>query len=331
MSEPSDSILDIAPEETPNEGAPAAELIAGLQDSVERLRARDEEVHELLGEIRVALDALLSRLPAPAEDSVAPVAAPQLDYAQVIERTKACITESVPAGSTIAVINKGDASLLRHDRRAAQHYPQSPDGSYAGFYPSDSTAAIAQLERTRDTGVEFLVIPATAFWWLEHYEGLRRHLDSRYRTALRRDDACVIYDLREGTHANAPSPAKKAAHSLNARLRDFLTTLLPAKAHVAIVSKGDPELLAMKRLKATHFPQQEDGEWTGYHLADSAACIAHLDDLIERGVRWLVIPRPQLWYLDHYAAFAAHLSENHRLVTQQRHLCAVYELNPILP
>lgn len=338
MTGQADMILDIEPGDTPAEmdpipapelePEPHPELLTALHGFMERLVTRDDEMHELLGEIRVALDALVSRLPVPAEDSPAPVASPQLDYAEVIDRTRACVAEAVPVGATVAVINKGDKALLRHERRAAQHYPLSADGSYAGFYPNDSTGAIAQLERTRENGVEFLVIPASAFWWLEHYAGLRRHLDMRYKLTLRRDDACVIYDLREGHRAPVVSVAKQSAQTLTARIRAYLATLLPAKAHLAIVSKGDPELLAMKRFNPVHFPRQEDGEWTGYHPADSAACIAHLDELIADGVRWLVIPRPQVWYLDHYADFTAHLDTHHRLVARQQQLCVVYALNP---
>lgn len=313
MSAASDTNLDIAP---------------ALARFIDEAAARDEEIYTLLSEIWEAVDALAIRRPAPAEDSPAPVASAKLDYTQVVERTRACVAEAVPAGSTIAVINKGDAALLRHEHRTAQNYPQAADGSYAGYYPNDSTGAVAQLERTRETGVEFLVIPATAFWWLEHYEGLRRHLDTRYKLALRRDDACVIYDLREGHRAPAVSVAKQSARTLTARIRDYLAALLPAQAHVAIVSKGDPELVAMKRHKAVHFPQQEDGGWLGYHPVDSAACIAHLDDIIGAGVRWLVIPRPQVWYLDHYAGFTAHLDTHHRLVARQQQLCVVYALNP---
>ena len=112
-------------------------------------------------------------------------------------------------------------------------------------------------------------------------------------------------------------------------IRDYLTALLPAKSHIAIVSKGDPELVAMKRIKAVHFPQLENGEWAGYHPGDSAECITHLEELVAAGVRWLVIPSPYAWYLDHYAEFAAHLAARHRLISRQSHLCAVYALNPV--
>ena len=69
-------------------------------------------------------------------------------------------------------------------------------GGEADYYPSDSTEAIAQLERLRE-GAGFLLFPATAFWWLEHYTEFEEHLESRYRKVANREvanreDACLI-------------------------------------------------------------------------------------------------------------------------------------------
>lgn len=334
MSEQNDMVLDIAPGDTPAEMDPSPmprqgdEMPDAVSALVEQLDARAEEARELLDEIRVALDALVSRLPAPITETSAPVASPQIDYTQVLERTRACIVETVPTGSTLAVINKGDVAMLRVGQRTAHHYPPGTGGGYAGFYPADSTAAVTQLERARETGLQFLVIPASAFWWLEHYVGLRRHLDTRYKLALRRDDACVIYDLRIGQQTKAGEKSQVSETPLSARICTYLEALLPPKAHVAIVTKGDPELLATNRINAVHFPMQEDGLWAGYHPVDSAACIAHLDELRAAGVRWFVVPRPFFWWIDNYADFFAQLATEHRLVARQNQLCVVYELKP---
>jgi hypothetical protein len=97
----------------------------------------------------------------------------------------------------VVVVSKGDDELLRLDGRWAWHFPQSEDGVYAGQYPASEEEAIAHLESLRAKGAQFLLFPATAFWWLEHYEGLRRHLKSRYRVVADRKDVCLIFDLRE--------------------------------------------------------------------------------------------------------------------------------------
>ena len=101
-------------------------------------------------------------------------------------------------GATLAVINKCDEAMLRAGQRTVHHYPPGTGGGYAGFYPADSTAAVAQLERAREAGLQFLVIPATAFWWLEHYGGFKACLEERFSLVLRDEDSCLIYGLGGG-------------------------------------------------------------------------------------------------------------------------------------
>ena len=109
--------------------------------------------------------------------------------------------ESTPPAATVLVVSKGDEellNLLRADGRKAAHFPQMPDGCYAGSHPADSQAAIAQLERLRADGGEYLLFPATASWWLDHYRDFAMHLERRYRQVNRRRDTCLVYVLREG-------------------------------------------------------------------------------------------------------------------------------------
>ena len=62
---------------------------------------------------------------------------------------------------------------------------------------ADSREAIARLEEQRAAGAEYIVFPATGAWWLDHYEGLRRHLDRRYERRLSDPETCFVFDLRE--------------------------------------------------------------------------------------------------------------------------------------
>ena len=117
------------------------------------------------------------------------------EYRGLPARLSQIVGASTPRGATIAVISKGDEELLRFEDRTAWHFPQGDDGRYSGHYPADSMVAIAHLEALRAKGAEFLLLPKTARWWLEHYPDFARHLDSRYRTATA-DDAGIIYSLR---------------------------------------------------------------------------------------------------------------------------------------
>ena len=77
-----------------------------------------------------------------------------------------------------------------------KHFPQDGKGSYAGYHPSDSAAAIAELESLRAAGrCEYLVIPATELWWLEHYREFEKHLRNNYPVVLEERDVCIIFAL----------------------------------------------------------------------------------------------------------------------------------------
>jgi len=51
------------------------------------------------------------------------------------------------------------------------------------------------VEAVRAAGAEFLVFPATSFWWLDHYGRLAEHLAGRYQPLPMGEDICKIYAL----------------------------------------------------------------------------------------------------------------------------------------
>lgn len=119
-------------------------------------------------------------------------------YRDCIRQIREVVSRCVPADATVIVVSKGDDELLQFAGRHGWHFPQSENGAYAGHYPVDSAAAIAQLETVRSRGGQFLLFPNAAFWWLKHYAELRRHLDMHYQLVCR-EESCVIYALRGAT------------------------------------------------------------------------------------------------------------------------------------
>jgi GT2 family glycosyltransferase len=123
---------------------------------------------------------------------------PAPGYGRLTARVREVVGRVVPPGATVVVASKGDDELLRLGGRTAWHFPRTEDGSYAGHYPGDSAAAIAHLEALRRQGAGYLLLPATALWWLEHYRDFRAHLEARYRVAVTQEDTCVIFALDGG-------------------------------------------------------------------------------------------------------------------------------------
>jgi len=91
------------------------------------------------------------------------------------------------------------------------------------------------------------------------------------------------------------------------RVRSSVTDLVPAGSSVAVLSRGHDDLLVLGELSAEHFPADDSGRYLGYHPAGGAEAVRLLDAARGRGVTHLVVPSPELWWLDYYAELAAEL------------------------
>ncbi len=108
--------------------------------------------------------------------------------------------------------------------------------------------------------------------------------------------------------------------------REIIGLTLPPDASVIVVSKGDPDLVRLDERHACHFPQAEDGKYSGSHPADSAAAIRELEILRARGEDYLVFPKSAFWWLDYYVDFRKHLDRNYALVSHDGEACRIYSL-----
>lgn len=163
---------------------------------------------------QTVLDALPQRLPKPRDRA----AALKLhrhgfnhSYDQMTYRIQDLVRDALPASATVAVISKGDEELLDLGRRA-WHFPRAVNGQYAGHYPADSEEAIAHLETLRKLGADYLLIPATSLWWLDHYPDFGRHLGRHYRVSAEDEGIGAIFAIAERVeHEEAPALAALTA------------------------------------------------------------------------------------------------------------------------
>jgi hypothetical protein len=118
------------------------------------------------------------------------------EYDWYVKRFQRWLAETLPPDARVLVASRGDQALLAIPGRDAGHFPQDDKDQYAGFYPSDDTAAIGHLEALRGQGYDTLVFPDSAKWWLDHYAGLRRHLETRY-VEIGSGLVCRVFDLRD--------------------------------------------------------------------------------------------------------------------------------------
>ena len=152
------------------------------------------------------------------------------DYRDLVARIRRSAVDRIPQGSVVLVVSKGDEDLVSLSGLRAGHFPATPDGCYAGYHPQDSADAIAELERRRAEGAQFLLIPDTMVWWLEQYPEFAAHLAET--AALVEDSgACHIYRLvepariREGG-AGRPAVANQVGvDRLNRRLLTVISVM----------------------------------------------------------------------------------------------------------
>lgn len=146
------------------------------------------------------------------------------EYEELCRAVGTAVAEATPPQSVVAVVSKGDPKLTALDGRTGLHFPSEADGRYSGFHPRTSEEAIALLDTARAAGAEYLCIPETASWWLQHYQGFANWLGAHCRAVGNHPGVCVIYELLS-------SPARAASHpGAEGQVRSLLDSLLPEKA-----------------------------------------------------------------------------------------------------
>ena len=116
-------------------------------------------------------------------------------YESAAQEMREAVGSAVPAQATVLVVSRGDDELLALGGRRALHFPQGSSGGWAGHHPADSDEAIELLEALREDGAEYLAVPSTYRWWLEHYAGLREHLEARYESLGADREGAALYRL----------------------------------------------------------------------------------------------------------------------------------------
>jgi 2-polyprenyl-3-methyl-5-hydroxy-6-metoxy-1,4-benzoquinol methylase/glycosyltransferase involved in cell wall biosynthesis len=319
--------------------------IAGLTAQVQALLTREKDLREMLldahdqllrrdEEIAATLAASLPRNPAPAPTPsplpAAPAPAPPshpaigafapqtlpgkyLQYQQLLQRIRELVRDSGVKSNKILVISKGDEQLLRLDASTGSHFPQDVDGAYAGYHPADSESAIKHLEELRGRGAQFLLIPQTSLWWLEHYAAFTDHLNRHFGCVINQPDVCLLFDLAGNQHVStttkqtAKTPESTANVNRTPELRAFGVNVC---GHIRS-EKGVGEAVRgqIRALTAANVPIMTndyydnsgvnlDDEFTQF--ADENPYAVNLLSVNADSLKYLVESKPQEYFRNHY-------------------------------
>jgi hypothetical protein len=146
-------------------------------------------------------------------------------------------------------------------------------------------------------------------------------------------DATTVEEMElSSENGNAAGPSANERHALYLelvrRIRSVVENSVPGDGTVAVVSRGDEDLVALEGHQGWHFPQSEDGAYAGYYPPSSEIAIAHLEQLRQRGAQFFLLPSTAYWWLDYYGAFREHLDAFYRRLWFDDG-CIIYELAPM--
>lgn len=240
------------------------------------------------------------------------------DYRLMVERIQAVVRRILPLNSRFLVVSRGDDELLRIEGRAGEHFPQREDGVYAGYYPADGRDAISHLEEIcAKKEVHYLLFPAVAFWWLEHYPELKIHLESSCRKLFFELDTCLIFELKR-TRKEAPllldaeSSEPGREHAPVQRLVD---ALLPAQSPLVIMTVENALASGWGRRRVYSFDPTEDGD-----------ALKRLERLRDAGAMFLVVPQEAFRWLQGQAELKERLESQYPCLVRRSRICAIYSL-----
>jgi hypothetical protein len=156
------------------------------------------------------------------------------DYPRLVERVRALIRARTPVGAAVLVASRGDGMLVDLAGWHLGHFPQSPTGLYAGHYPADGEAAVAHLKELRALGAQYLMIPATGLWWLEHYRELGTWLADEASVVANEPDTGRLFRLAAEREADLGRLLVSEARTAP-QVSGLLRSLLPAGAGVVLI------------------------------------------------------------------------------------------------
>ena len=146
-----------------------------------------------------ALSALLQREGTTVDPEAWKSNNPYYQWMQRLDGAAEQLRTLMPPGTTFILVDEDQwadrwgGSEVIAERHAIPFLERN--GQYWGP-PADDTTAVSELLRLRDAGAEYIAFAWPAFWWLEHYAGLNRHLRANFCCVLE-NDGLVVFDLRK--------------------------------------------------------------------------------------------------------------------------------------
>lgn len=145
------------------------------------------------------------------------------------------------------------------------------------------------------------------------------------------DDLHATLERRDGEPATSGRPTPSEYRRLRRRLRRLVEAVVPAGGVVAVVSRGDPDLLDLPDFETLHYPLAPGGHYLGFYPPDGTPAIAHLEWVRAGGAEYLLLPSTASWWLDSFPRLAAHLGRTATVVAEREGTGWIYDLRACAP
>lgn len=106
------------------------------------------------------------------------------------------------------------------------------------------------------------------------------------------------------------------------RIANVVQRVVPVDAMIATVDKYDPTLLHLCGRHGLHFPERSS--FPGGYPSTGAEVVAHLRELHQRGVRYLVLPNAAFWWLEYYPELADFVAADQLIWSDED--CQIFDL-----
>jgi hypothetical protein len=151
---------------------------------------------------------------------------------------------------------------------------------------------------------------------------------------LRREVEWLTEELASRDTESADQPAAGAtdedgdalSRRLSRDLRRLVHERVPQRSRLVVAGGGDDAFLRFPNRGAEHLSQDRSGGYKGSPPSCSRAAVVQLEAARWRGADVLVIPKPDLWWLQHYPQLAEHLETRYRLVAREDDIGAIWDL-----
>jgi SAM-dependent methyltransferase len=243
------------------------------------------------------------------------------------------LRQSIPRDAIVLVASGGDKALLRLGGPIGWHFPQNGWGAPVAAKTLSDDELIQDLERLRAIGAQFLFVPTGAGDVLAARVGVTDYLERWYSRIAVKEGIAALWGLAVPGTGPPPPPANLNPErtELVARIRDAVRASVPADARVAVVSRGDDELLKLPVVRAAHFPSGPGMGWAGHHPSDDDEALVALDAAVEAGATHILIPAGENWWLDFYPRFRTRLESCRALIVNPES-CSIFGLRqPAIP